>query len=371
MHKFFLAASMLALFCVSFAQAKTPPEVLKAYKDYTKLLEGDNEQAIANSAYEAWQLAEEKMGDTKTTASLAINYTDAVSSSKGKHKKVGKAYKRAIELSRFWPEAEQTLHVADLYYKYANYKRVKNNPIGARETAKQGAKFALENGLKNSTILGELYTVIAGTYVSRGDHDETAEYSQKALDVFETADDGLVTVQPILARLYSGYSKEAEKEILGAALDYQYVMESIDGALPRNHPFMAKALGRWSSMRERLARHGRIDEAEAAGLCKCWPYDKPRNDTIKPLKRVPPVMPSKAYRSGFSIVEFDLNDDGGTKDIRVLESWPPDIFEKSSKRAVSKWVYNTRSDGETDSDRKDIITTITYRLSDGNGNVIE
>lgn len=371
MRKIFLTSVLAAMLSSSFAMAKTPPEVLKAYKEYQALLDGDNKKAIAQKAFDAWQLAEKKMGDTKTTASLAINYADSASVSAGKHKKVSDAFDRAITLSDFWPHDERALHVADLYYKHANYIKSKGDVQKARKIAKEGVEYALAGGLENSTILGEIYTIIAATYVARSDNDKTADYTKKALDVFERADDGIVTVQPLLARLYSGYAKEGEKEILGAALDYQVVMETIDGVLPRDHPFMAKALGRWSSMRERLARNGQLEEAEEAGLCKCWPYDKPRNDTIKPVKRVPPVMPRNAYISGFSIVEFNLNDDGSTTDIRILESWPPNIFEKSSRRAVSKWVYNSRNSDETDSDRKDIITTIRYRLSNSNGDLIE
>ena len=37
-----------------------------------------------------------------------------------------------------------------------------------------------------------------------------------------------------------------------AALDYQKVMELIDGKLDRDHPLAAQALGRWSHMRSRL-----------------------------------------------------------------------------------------------------------------------
>lgn len=371
MREFLIAVAAMTLAFTPLAYAQTDPDVLKAYKEYSGLLKGEDKAATAKAALKAWELAEEKMGDSKTTGNLAINYGDAASLLRKGHKKAGQAYERAIELSHLQPDDEQAIHVVELYYKLANFQIRRGDRTKARKTAKIGAEYALENGLETSTFLGELYTIIASTYVSGAKNREIAEFSEKALDVFENSDDGIVSAQPLLARLYSGYAKEGEKEILGAALEYQDVMENVEGILPRDHPFMMKALGRWSSMRERLSRDGRLDEAEEKGLCQCWPYDKPRNEAIKPVKRVPPIMPARAFQSGFSIVEFDLKDDGSTDNIRVLESWPPDIFEKSSEKSIKKWQYTARQEGETDEDRKDIITTVRYVLTDRNGDIIE
>jgi len=368
-----LYSSLIAL-SLSFsitASAQIPPDVMKTYKEYKVLLEKDDIEATKKKAFEAWQLAEEKIGDSQTTANLAVNYLDMAALSFNKNKNVDKGFERVIDLARLKPDDERALYVTELYYKHANYHNRRRNYTRARTIAKKGVKFASNAGLEKSTFLGELYTLIAASYVARADNDKVSEYSQKALDTFEQANDGFPTAQPLLARLYSGYAKEGEDEILDAALEYQQVMETIDGVLPRNHPFMMRALGRWSSMRERLSRNGQLDEAEEKGLCKCWPYDKPRNEAIKPIKRAAPKMPARALQSGFSIVEFDLADDGSTKNIKILESWPEGVFEKSSEKAVSKWIYAERMPDQTTSDRTELITTVRYILRDEFGNVIE
>jgi len=345
-----LIYSSLIAFSLSFsitASAQTPPDVMKAYKEYTVLFEKDDVEATKKKAFEAWQLAEEKMGDNQTTANLAVNYLDMAALSFKKNKDVDKGFDRVIDLAKLKPDDERALYVTELYYKHANYHNRRRNHMRSR------------------------YTLVAASYVARADNKQVGEYAQKALDTFEQADDGFPTAQPLLARLYSGYAKEGEDDILDAALEYQQVMETIDGVLPRNHPFMMRALGRWSSMRERLSRNGLLDEAEEKGLCKCWPYDKPRNEAIKPIKRATPKMPARAPQSGFSIVEFDLADDGTTKNVKILESWPEGIFEKSSEKAVLKWVYPKKTAEQTESDRTEFITTVRYILADEFGNVIE
>ncbi len=358
-------------FSFNISAAQTPPDVLKAYKDYQALLKQKDVPGAKKKAYEAWQLAEDKMGDTETTANLAINYLDVAAASNKKSKKIDEGYARVIELASLKPEAERNEHITEQYYKHAKYLNTRRQFSKTRKIAQRGIDFAMASGLQKSTFLGELYTLMASSYVPKGDNEKIAEYTGKAFEVFETADDGYVTMQPLLARLYSGYAKEGQKNILDAALEYQQVMESVENVLPRNHPFMMRALGRWSSMRERLSRNGQLEEAEEKGLCQCWPYDKARNETVKPIKRVPPIMPARAFQSGFSIVEFDLTDDGGTENIEVLESWPPDVFDVASKRAVAKWRYSPRTEDQTDSDRTDIITTVRYRLADEFGNLIE
>ena len=81
-------------------------------------------------------------------------------------------------------------------------------------------------------------------------------------------------------------------------------------------------------------------------------------------------MPRNAYGSGFSIVEFDLDDAGKPTNENILVSWPEGVFEKSSLKALSKWEYTPRLEGQTDEDRQNIVTTISYRLTDGSGNLI-
>ncbi len=358
------------LILVSDAWAKTPPEVMDHYKSYRAELEAKNYKKAADHAYDAWQKAEETLGDHRTTGDLAQNYLDVGSHAGHKFKKMEPAAIRAVELAHFYGESASQMRLQrEVSYAALGAKFNKGRTLKKRLPEIEA--FAKENGLENSTFMGEIYTMRAAHAVKKADHDDADFYSEKAKSVFENAKDGYVTEHPILATLFSGYGKEGNDEYVPALMEYQTVMQNLENQLPRDHPYITKALGRWMLMRDKIKREGMFEDAEAAGMCECWPYDKPRNEDIKPVKRVPPIMPREAYMSGFSIVEFDLNDDGSTTNIRVLESWPPDIFEESSKKSVAKWQYTQRDIDETDTDRTDIITTIRYKLTDRDGNLIE
>lgn len=358
------------LLSAGVANAQTPPEVLKSYRDYRTALEAKDLDAATSHALRAWETAETMLGDHKTTGDLAQNYADVAAAADKKFSKVKDAYLRSIELAAVsGDDAAQLRLMRDV--RYAEYSLLSKKERGLRNHLKASAEFAENNGLANSTFSGEIYTMLASLYVSDRRHDMVEDYASKAITAFENADDGIVTYQPLMAQLYLGYSKEGNDDYLPAALAYQEVMENTDGLLPERHPFVMKALGRWMNMRDRIYREGFMEQAEAEGLCKCWPYDQARNESIKPVKRVPPTMPSGAWQSGYSIVEFDLDDKGGVENPRLLESWPEEIWDISSIRAVNKWKYTARTEDETDADRQNIVVTMRYRLADARGNLIE
>ena len=71
---------------------------------------------------------------------------------------------------------------------------------------------------------------------------------------------------------------------------------------------------------------------------------KPNIDSnVVPSLRIQPVYPKRALRSkieGNVTVEFTITIDGSVKDAEIIESNPPNIFDKSVLRAIAKWKFN-------------------------------
>ena len=71
---------------------------------------------------------------------------------------------------------------------------------------------------------------------------------------------------------------------------------------------------------------------------------KPNIDSnVVPSLRIPPTYPKRALRSGIEgivTVEFTITIDGSVKDAEIIEAKPPNIFDKSVLRAISKWKFN-------------------------------
>jgi len=363
-----IAVGLMTFSAVPEARAKTPPEVLTPYKAYNAALKAKDYGLAGEKAYVAWKSAEKLMGDDNTTGALADNYTTMARRLELK-KDVKNAFERAIELA---PLAGDDAINTRLQREVAFGEwQLRNSRNGMNKRLRKAAEFAKENGFENSTFLGEIYTMLAQLNIENRRHETVENYAEMALEIFENRTDGIESYHPYLARLYSGYGKEGQENIIPAVMEYQDVMENIEGKLPKDHPFVSRALGRWLNMRHRIVREGKLEEAQAAGMCECWPYDKKRNEAIQPIKRVPPVMPRKAWQSGFSLVEFDLDDTGNVINPRLLESWPEEIFDKSSIKAVKQWKYTVRTPEEVDADRTDIVTTIRYVLTGPGGRVIE
>ena len=361
-----LLSTFLTLALAGAAFAKTPPEVLKPYQEYRAAIEAGDTKLATKRALEAWQAAEKLVPDSKLTGDLAQNYGDMV---KSDPKNQIKAYKRAQALTADYGDIANEVFL-ERSVKLGNAYLRDDSQVKAFNTAQKASKFAEGLGLTQSTFYAEALTLQAGYHARKGRNDKAEEIADKALEAFSLRNDGIQSAYPILANMYSGYGKEANGKTVEAALHYQTVMEALDGINPKEHKIAALALGRWSHMRSRLRTEGKLQEAEEKGLCKCWPYDQERNETLKPVKRIPGKMPSKAYVSGFAIVEFDLDDKGNVINPEVLVSWPEELYEKPSLRALKAWKYTARSEAETDADRQNIISTFRYRLTDRTGDVI-
>jgi len=361
-------AGVLAFGTASNAIAKTPPEVLTPYKAYNAALKIKDYDLAKRNAHQAWKAAEKMLGDHKTTGNLADNYTNIARRVKTT-KDVKAAFERAIELSAL--NGEESVNTRLQREVAFGEWQLQNGRNGMNKRLRAAAEFAKENGFENSTFLGEIYTMLAQLNIENRRHERVENYAEMALDIFENRTDGFQSYHPYLARLYSGYGKEGQNELIPAVMEYQDVMENVEGKLPKDHPFVSRALGRWLNMRHRIVRDGLLDEAQAAGMCECWPYDKKRNESIQPIKRVAGEMPRDAYQSGFTLVEFDLNDDGSVLNPRILESWPEEVFDKSTLKAVRNWKYTPRTADEVDGDRTDLVATMRYVLKGPSGRIIE
>lgn len=85
-----------------------------------------------------------------------------------------------------------------------------------------------------------------------------------------------------------------------------------------------------------------------------------------PIVRIRPQYPQKAAMRGIEghvTVSFTITETGGVKDVRILESKPPRVFDRSAQRAVLKWRYRPKVvDGQAIA--REMTTTVEFKLSD-------
>ena len=80
-------------------------------------------------------------------------------------------------------------------------------------------------------------------------------------------------------------------------------------------------------------------------------------DAPLPTKRQFPRVPREAIKTGggFVIVNFDIQRDGSLKNIEIVKSFPPKIFDRATRRAMKRWKYEPTDKVLTQSVRIDFI----------------
>lgn len=72
---------------------------------------------------------------------------------------------------------------------------------------------------------------------------------------------------------------------------------------------------------------------------------KPSRNEAMPIFRVDPVYPDRLLNrgiEGFVDLLFDVNEIGATKNVQVIGAEPPNLFNRSAIKAVSRWKYEPR-----------------------------
>jgi protein TonB len=70
-----------------------------------------------------------------------------------------------------------------------------------------------------------------------------------------------------------------------------------------------------------------------------------QNQQVMPIYRAEPEYPRKALQrriEGYVVVNFDIDSDGRTTHIRVIESKPNRIFDREAVTAISRWKYQPK-----------------------------
>ena len=93
----------------------------------------------------------------------------------------------------------------------------------------------------------------------------------------------------------------------------------------------------------------------------------PSDGEYLPIVKVQPIYPRRAQSRGIEghvIVEFTVTKAGTTKDIRVVESVPPGIFDKASLQAATKFKYKPRVVDGQPIEVPGVQNKITFELED-------
>jgi len=385
----FRLLSFIAVLTVnSTIYAQTPQEVMTAYRAYNAAMEIEDFPAAIQHAKKAWDEAEKQLGDHRNTGDLAYNY-GFIEKNRGDSAKAVKALVRSAELAHLKNEDAGLVRLEREVEAVSSLEAAKKYG-DAKNRIDAALKFAGANGLSQNVFAGELHMHNAshcnillnrkvnsgkkqiGSLINTGGSEKGIRDGQKkcermalrAADIFDSTPTEARPSYISGANTMVGYSLELQKDWFGAAMRYQKARKAVEDIYPRDHPVAANAIGRWINARNYLERLDKLEKAEADGLCQCWPYSD-RRRTVQPSKTVKVNFPYRGLNttSGFAIVKFDVTDAGKTENIHIVQSFPDDVYDKASIKAIEQWQYPAKTEGEPDDFRTGIIQPFSFYLS--------
>lgn len=85
-----------------------------------------------------------------------------------------------------------------------------------------------------------------------------------------------------------------------------------------------------------------------------------------PLYRATPRYPTKALKrkvEGYVVMRFSIDKTGRPKDIEVIESKPPRMFEREAIRALKKWKYQPKIDNGVSVEQLGQTAKVEFKLA--------
>lgn len=111
-----------------------------------------------------------------------------------------------------------------------------------------------------------------------------------------------------------------------------------------------------------------LSVGQCAAAYDARPPIRPDADA-EPCLRLPPYMPPEATRSGHCRVRFDITPDGFVQNLRRLSCTDP-VLEGASLFTTGLWFYHPAWSGGQRVTRQNVVSKISFQLTDEHGNII-
>jgi len=317
MKRTFIAISLVFMLGAS-VQAKTPKEVLEPYKEYRTALEDKNKTLAAEKAFEAWQVAEDLMGDTKTTGDLASNFAELnprYLAEKAAWKHIIKAHKRAIDMSTLYDEDPGGVEI-DRRTKYLSWlvsNVKKSSGVGWERNygPKKLNQRIQELGMSGSTFDAESMAFSAQIAMLDKDWKDAEQHSKAAIKLFDNRTDGIFSVYEYAVPIYLARAYAETDRPVDAALTYQNLMTKLEKKGGHDNAISSNAYAEWLRLRDEIISKKNTDLRAPQVVDFVVPAG--RTEELSPLVRQPPIFPSSfltGSKSGFVKVKFNVDING-------------------------------------------------------------
>jgi TonB family protein len=365
--------TLLASATTALAQDEAlPQDVASAYLDYQAALEVGDAMVLLDAGRRAYEAGDEADIDRATLATLAENYGFAASlnadyeSAQEAWRIAGRLSDRAdvdpVERAWRWHNAALVaLHNQDRNDAYSCSRNAANALEELGDDLGAATEFA-----------GDAFLTRAALAIGRGRLDDAGDAAVQSVAAFEASLDA-PSQSYALALFYAGIAQTLDREFEDATYSLHVARDVLAEVAP-DHVDTATLRAAYTSARLNLFEHDEVGTREALDRLEARlaanPFhpalpatDEPDigsdpNDESEPeaccdaepiSRRMPNYPRDAAYSNldGVVYVSFDVTATGRTRNIRIIGSFPPAIFDATSVSAVEDWRYEPATrDGE-------------------------
>ena len=365
----FVSAGLSFSFVPTPSFAKTPPEVLEPYKKYTSALESKNKSKAAQYAYEAWEAAEELIGDAKITGDLAQNLAllkPRNLNDKSADKIVKRAFERSIALAKFYESDSDGIEL-QRRVDYLNWVAAEKISVSNAHSLSALEDRIKELGFAGSTFHAECKALTAQNFYAKKNWDKTIENGEAGLEMFDTADDGVVSYLRYLTPIYLALAYEEKKDDIKAVQTYQKLITDLDAHDAHDNVVSGKAYAEWLRLRDEVLKEY-PDDPRVESI-RSFRVPDGRSKELLPLVRRPALFPksfSAGSKSGKVIILYDIDAEGYVINPKIKASSNKSLH-KPSLEAIKAWRYTPNIPLEN---RQGLETGIRFDLSSRGGRLL-
>ncbi|MEQ8434903.1 MAG: energy transducer TonB [Oceanicaulis sp.] len=374
-------ALVTALVTVPAGAQALPDSVTEAYARYQQAYEAGDAETALSAARDAFEAGEAEQIDAATRAVLAENYA-ALAAVMDRQDIAVEVFPRAAELYRQAGEPEHTAVRMERLAVEALFRSGEQGEAGQRADTLADALESMPAGPERDFELARTRALQAHAAWNSGSNAVAGQRGREAFEAWRRSGQDLTADSAFLA-YYAGIERAFGSDNRGAAFWFEVADQLFEAfEVGDQAPDIARAWGHYARGRlddfdrrillERLAEGGWVAEP---CLAECDNADDAGDEAIedennrdaRPLRLPSPSYPSRMERAGvqgITLVQFDIDERGRTRDIEVLFSAPHRDFGESAVRSVERWRYEPKLVDGSAVVREDVVTEFIFAFRD-------
>ncbi len=340
------------------AAGSTVRDFNAAYTASQAALAKNDHLAAINHTEEAFRIHKELFGpQTRDGAALSLNLTRLYGATERWTNAVLAAEEGVRIVEALGGENDSAL--ASLLYELSTGQIELDQNDQAVETLKRALAIINKGPSIPADLRGDIYFALGKIDYDNEDARALRKHATAAKDAYEEAY-GPASYQVGTALFQLGAAAQMNRKYSAAFRHYRAAMTILESTRSAKDPLFDTIRIGLANLANHLNEseefQNYVDQINSSTL---------NRNQATPILRVPPLYPARAANmgnEGWVLLEFTITKTGDVKDIKVVDSDPPGVFDKSAMTALKKWKYAAKKVSGNPVEQYGMQQLITYEF---------